>query len=328
VRLELLAQAPELTADSREHLDAVQGFADYLASLARGLRQFARDPEHGDGEGRTSLAKWQSDVARFLVASVDHSIDVRVHVDPNLPEVPVAPHRLTQAILNLVHNARDAIVVTRSAAGAARGHCPSGRIDITAKREGGGVVVSVQDNGCGMSEEVKARCLEPFFTTKARGHGGTGLGLSLVFGIAGRAGGRVEVQSHPGDGTTVKLWLPEAEVETLGNAFVRASHVTLEDPRMQGIVAAMLRSMHREVLTVPPAAEVQAGGGEAGPGVWVTDARSATPQEAERFLREDPRRRVVVLGGDDSWAKSGVSVQPGRPRTEELRRALAEACDG
>jgi PAS domain S-box-containing protein len=323
VRLEMLARAPELTPDSREHLDVVQGFADYLTSLARGLRQFARDPEHAEGEARTNLGAWQADVARFLVASVDPSITVSVSVASDLPEIPLAPHRLTQAILNLVHNARDAITVARSGPGAGLLNGHPARIDISATREDSGVAISVEDNGCGMSDEVRARCFEPFYTTKARGHGGTGLGLSMVFGIAGRAGGRVDLASRAGEGTTIKLWFPGAGADASGRASKRASHVTLEDPRMKGIVSAMLRSMDQDVVTNAP---------KTGPGgsasLWVTDSRSATPQQAERFLRGDPSHRVVVLGGDEAWSRSGATVQPGRPRAEDLRRALSDACGG
>ena len=86
------------------------------------------------------------------------------------------------------------------------------------------VRLSVADNGCGMAPEVRDRVFEPFFTTKEVGKG-TGLGLSMVYGFVRQSGGHVTIESTPGAGTTVALYLPraaansaEAEVETDPNA--------------------------------------------------------------------------------------------------------------
>jgi nitrogen-specific signal transduction histidine kinase len=71
------------------------------------------------------------------------------------------------------------------------------------------VVLKISDTGSGMSEEVRQRCLEPFFTTK--GDRGTGLGLSMVFGIIQRHGGDIEIQTAPGQGTTF-IWNPAPDL--------------------------------------------------------------------------------------------------------------------
>jgi PAS domain S-box-containing protein len=310
VRLDLLEKGSELSMESREHLDSVRGFADYLASLARGLRQFARDPEQAVGEMRTNLAQWRRDVERFLVASVDQAIEVSIVFEPDLPEVAIAPHRLTQAMLNLIHNGRDAI-------GAAQGKNGKGHIDIRGATEDGGVAIVVRDNGCGMSEEVRRRCLEPFFTTKARGQGGTGMGLSMVFGMVATAGGHVQVQSTPSEGTAVHVWLPAATARAQPREPGGVSHVTLNDARMQGVVAAVLQSLDREVHSGPPNGDAS---------LWVTDAQSATPEQAKGFLQADPKRRVVVLGGGDEWSRCGASIETVRPPIDRLRSTLARAC--
>jgi PAS domain S-box-containing protein len=100
---------------------------------------------------------------------------------------------LREALTNLIFNAVDALP---------RG----GSIELAARREGARAVVTVVDDGVGMSAEVKARALEPFFTTK--GERGSGLGLAQVFGIVERHGGALSLDSRPGFGTTVRIELP------------------------------------------------------------------------------------------------------------------------
>jgi CheY-like chemotaxis protein len=105
--------------------------------------------------------------------------------------------QLELAVLNLAINARDAM--------------PSGgRLAIAAERSGETVAISVSDVGVGMPPEVIERALEPFFTTKGPGRG-TGLGLSMVYGVAHQAGGDVAIDSAVGQGTTITLTLPRQD---------------------------------------------------------------------------------------------------------------------
>jgi hypothetical protein len=234
---------------------------------------------------------------------------VRIEVEPGLPTAAIAPHRLTQVVLNLIHNGSDAIK-------AARGRFATGRIDISARAENGGVFVGVRDDGCGMAEDVRERCCEPFFTTKTRGQGGTGLGLSMVFGIVANAGGRLSAESVPGQGTEIQIWLPAADARREGDRAPRPAHVTLRDARMRGVVAALLQTLGHRVAAGPPDPDAV---------LWITDPDSAAPEQASAFLRSDPRRRVVVLGGDEAWARCGAAVQPTRAPVESLRRTLEQA---
>lgn len=128
----------------------------------------------------------------------------------DLPATKADPNQLEQVLMNLVVNARDAMpgggtlcIRTRVSQGS-RGTGGSG--------EGGpagepGVVLEVSDTGEGIPEDIQDRIFEPFFTTKEDGRG-TGLGLSMVYGIVMQSGGRVEVDSAPGAGTSVRLHLP------------------------------------------------------------------------------------------------------------------------
>lgn len=114
---------------------------------------------------------------------------------------PVAGNasELREVMTNLVFNAVDAMPT-------------GGRIEVTTGMRGHYATISVRDSGTGMTEENRARCLEPFFTTK--GERGTGLGLSVVYGIIQRHGGTIEIISSIGHGTTFDISLPLATVET------------------------------------------------------------------------------------------------------------------
>jgi two-component system NtrC family sensor kinase len=102
--------------------------------------------------------------------------------------------QLNQVFMNLLHNAQQAID-------------GSGRITITTRQEGDWITVRVQDDGCGMTENVRAKVFDPFFTTKEPGVG-TGLGLSLSYGLIGKLGGTIECASAPGQGTEMIVRFP------------------------------------------------------------------------------------------------------------------------
>lgn len=132
----------------------------------------------------------------------------RLEIDPIDPTLAVTTDvaQIELAILNLAINARDAMPrggVVRIAA-----HARSGKVHPDLPK-GDYVEIIVADDGVGMLAEVLDRALEPFFTTKAVGEG-AGLGLSMVFGVARQSGGTVALQSQPGMGTTVSLFLPRA----------------------------------------------------------------------------------------------------------------------
>jgi two-component system NtrC family sensor kinase len=118
-------------------------------------------------------------------------IELVLRLAPGLPVVLTDESQLEIALLNLVVNARDAM-------------SGKGRISLRTHAAGSGeVCLTVEDDGLGMSEKVRLRALEPFFTTK--GDAGTGLGLSQVYGFMRQAGGSVELDSSPGTGTRVHL---------------------------------------------------------------------------------------------------------------------------
>jgi two-component system, NtrC family, sensor kinase len=126
----------------------------------------------------------------FLVSNIQLVRDY----DINLPDVLIDPDQISQVFLNLINNAGDAIK-------------NSGIITLSTKKEDGFIKVSVTDNGVGMQSEVLKRIFNPFFTTKEVGKG-TGLGLSISLGIVESMGGRIEVQSVQGVGSSFMVFIP------------------------------------------------------------------------------------------------------------------------
>jgi signal transduction histidine kinase len=106
------------------------------------------------------------------------------------------PRQITQVLVNLLVNAGQATA-------------PGGRIRLSTRPEGEEVWLEVRDTGCGMPPEVLSRLFQPFFTTKPMGLG-TGLGLAVVHGIVTAHGGRITVESQPGQGSCFTVWLPRA----------------------------------------------------------------------------------------------------------------------
>ncbi len=135
-------------------------------------------------------------------------VTIRSELDGAAGYAMCDPHQLENAVLNLAINARDAMpgggILTLSAR---RTTLETGVSHVA----GDYVAVSVEDTGTGMTPEVLERAVEPFFTTKPFGEG-TGLGLAQVYGVAHQSGGTVIIDSMPGAGTTVSIYLPVADL--------------------------------------------------------------------------------------------------------------------
>jgi signal transduction histidine kinase len=129
-----------------------------------------------------------------------HGIDIVRETGQQLPPVSGDFNQLQQVLVNLAINAQQAMGEKR------------GELRVRTRSDDGRVIIEVQDTGPGMAPEVQARIFEPFFTTKAAGQG-TGLGLSVSYGIIENHGGRIEVRSSPGEGATFVITLPVAVVE-------------------------------------------------------------------------------------------------------------------
>ena len=135
-----------------------------------------------------------------------HDVDVQIDLDPNLPDILAEHNRLEQVFINLVSNAIDALDEKSSQPEFTDS---AKRLSIKSFLEDSLVTVHVADSGTGMSEEVKNKIIEPFFTTKKVGKG-TGLGVSISYGIVKDYGGSIEIESELGKGTIFKLMFPAA----------------------------------------------------------------------------------------------------------------------
>jgi len=157
----------------------------------------------------------------WLDQSTGRSVQLRVERGGAHMIAMTDANQLELAILNLVINSRDAlpeggnidIEVARHSVGCAVDDLPAGEF----------VVVTVRDNGMGMSPDVATRIFEPFYTTKPAGRG-TGLGLAQVYQFARQSGGAVRVQTQPGAGTSVALWLPAGAQEMISTAVASPGH--------------------------------------------------------------------------------------------------------
>ena len=153
-----------------------------------------------------------ADMEKMLRRLVPENIDMLMVLKPDLGQVRVDAGQIEQVVMNLVINARDAIL-EQGTITVETGHVVLDRTYAQTHANinpGPYVMLSISDTGCGMSDAVKARVFEPFFTTKEQGKG-TGLGLSTVYGIVMQSGGHIDVCSEVGQGTTFKVYLPRVE---------------------------------------------------------------------------------------------------------------------
>jgi PAS domain S-box-containing protein len=205
----------ELLADELSETPALLGLAQNTvaaahraAELTRRLLAFSRNQEL---EPRlVYLGGLLTRMYDMLRRTLTEDIEILLQTQDDLWAVEVDPSQLEMSILNLAINARDAM----PQGGRLRIETSNSTVDPFDKSLGytGGefVLVSVSDNGTGMSPEVVAHAFEPFFTTKEIGKG-TGLGLSLIYGFVKQSHGHIEISSEVGVGTTVRLYFPRKQ---------------------------------------------------------------------------------------------------------------------
>ncbi len=246
----------------------------------------------------------------ILKGLLGDNIELRTNLAPSLPSIKIDPGQIQQVIMNLAINARDAMsdggtlrLWTNTQFVAAEDYCIGARVD-----PGEYVVLTVSDTGSGMSEKVKSHLFEPFFTTKK---GGTGLGLSTIYGIVKQAGGDIAVSSEPGVGTkftiffpaTMKSSVPQRSTETTASIQGKGTILLVEDEEH-------VRTLVREVLLEGGYTIIEAvHGGEAlecyakhGNAIDLILSDISMPhvngvELTEKVLRENAMQKILLMSG-------------------------------
>ena len=192
---QLLLEEDTLDDDQRESARLIKREADRAVGVIRDLLLFSR--KAGPSTEPVDLNALVQLTLRLRAYSLRSSgVEVQTHLDTELPELTGDDQKLQQVILNLIVNAEYAM----------RGSAVK-RLVIRTSGDADTVVVEVSDTGSGMSADTLKRVFEPFFTTKPAGEG-TGLGLSVSYGIVEAHNGTISVESAPGRGTTFRIVLP------------------------------------------------------------------------------------------------------------------------
>jgi PAS domain S-box-containing protein len=330
VRRRAEAKAPELL----RQLDNATQAAERGAALTQRLLAFAR---------RQDLKPVPVDLRGLLLGleallrrSAGPLVTLQVEAPEGLPAALVDPHALELALVNLAVNGRDAMPEggrLQVALALAEGELP-GRLS-----PGRWLTVSVADSGQGMDEATLSRAVEPFFTTKGPGQG-TGLGLSMVHGLAAQSGGALVLESAPGEGTMATLWLPvsahrPAELEAREPALEPGRGAVLvvdDEPLVLESTAAMLEELGYEAICASSAAAaLDALAGRCDVAAVLTD--HAMPGMtgaalAAQLGRERPDLPVILATGyagtrEDIAAESQVLRKP--YGLAQLSTALREA---
>ena len=238
--------------------------ADRGAELTGQLLAFAR---------KQPLQPRETDVNQLIAAaqglfrrSLGEQIEIEARLEPDASPALVDPTQLTTALLNLAINARDAmagggkltletrnVVLDESYAVANR--------DVT---PGSYVMIAVSDTGLGISDAIRERIFEPFFSTKAVGKG-TGLGLSMVYGFVKQSNGHIKIYSEEGHGTTIKVYLPRSGAQSAqpaaaspGPAIEGGNETVLiveDDPLVRNYVNTRLRNLGYQTVEAGNAVE-------------------------------------------------------------------------
>jgi two-component system cell cycle sensor histidine kinase/response regulator CckA len=256
----------------------------------------------------------------MLKRLIGEGVDIRLDLDPGLKRVKADPSQMSQVLLNLAVNARDAMD-------------GQGTLSVVTRNHGDVVVLDVSDTGTGMDAETAERIFEPFFTTKGVG-AGTGLGLSTVYGIVTQSGGSIDVHSAPGTGSTFTVRLPATTAEPGADEQAGAlpGHgaeriLVVDDDRVVLDLLAQMLAEHGYDVTVCESGR-EALGLDGDWDLLLTDV--VLPEiDGVELARHIRARHVLFMSGYDqeALARTGASLLQKPFGRDELARAVREQLD-
>ncbi len=249
----LLTSEAGLSENARKHLGYIRTASNDVAHIVARLREFYRGRQEQQPLLPIALDRFLPEIVeltrpRWRDLCQQRGISIAVHLELNSEASTITgvESELREAMTNLIFNAVDAmpqggtITLRSRTLGSHRAPAaPSGRRYLA---------LEVTDTGIGMDEEVRRRCLDPFFSTK--GQSGTGLGLAMVYGTMQRHEGTLEVESAPGKGTTVRLVFPIREATAIEHAAPAAEPLPAL-PKLRILFVddePLLRELIREIL--------------------------------------------------------------------------------
>jgi CheY-like chemotaxis protein len=298
---ELLRAMPSMPAEARESVDTIHREAQRAAKIVRHLLTFARQqPAERIAADLNAIVSDTLALRQYALRSLEIELDVSLA--PSLPRTWADPSQLQQVVLNLIGNAEQALA----------GQPAPRRITVRTTHASGVLRCSISDTGAGIHPEKLDRIFNPFYTTKPVGQG-TGLGLSISDGIVREHGGRIHVESTPGEGATFVVELPVVaapQSAAVGEPGLPSPAPTTgrllvidDEPALRGAVSTFLLSLGHHVDVAATAGEARALLGANEYDVVLLDVRMPGEGGATLYheLNErDPRQanRVVFVTSD------------------------------
>ncbi|HUC85161.1 MAG TPA: ATP-binding protein, partial [Candidatus Acidoferrales bacterium] len=343
----LLDSQPDLPETVRRYLQIIKQSGEDIGQIVARMREFYRRRSGSEALDEVDINQTIRDVIeltrprwRDISQREGISIQFQQQLAPDLPHLLSDSTELREALINLVFNAVDALprggtitFVTRST---------DLKTDGLEQRQ---VQIEVKDNGIGMDEKTRQRCLEPFFSTKSL-RGGTGLGLAMVYGMMQRHDGAIEVESAPGKGTCMRLTFPvrqkpaaapqEPETETRPDRCLRVLCVDDEEMVRQ-LLNDCLTQFNHKVTTVADGQEAlkllrSARQGPEPFQIVITDLGMPNMdghQLARTIRAEMPKLPIVMMTGwgammkEDGESAPEVDALVGKPpQLQELNSLL------
>ena len=360
--------------DFNNLLTAIIGYTDMIAertdvdvdaATVREVREIRRAADRGAALTRQLLAFSRKQFLNPTVININESVAGLLHMLPRLIGdhihtdarlgtglgfVKADASQIEQVIVNLVLNARDAMPtgghITIQTANVALDYDQLTDEGL-ALAPGDYVMLAITDTGMGMDEQTRAHAFEPFFTTKPKGKG-TGLGLATVYGIVDQSGGGITMDSAPGHGTSVRIYLPVTnalpttpERPQAGPIATEGTETLLLVEDNDAIREISARALRRRGYTVYEARNAEeaidwSAKGERRPEMLITDVIMpglSGPNLAARLMQQNPKLRVLYMSGytDDAteihgtfWGGVPLLQKPFTPSqlAERVRMAL------